>query len=145
MLHVGVHDGDVICGGGEYALDTCGREAAASDAVDEADAGIAAGIITEELGGAVRGVIVDEDEFIDDALEGFGEAADEFRNVAALVEGGDDDGEIDTALGKLEERGFGGQLWEGGAETHLQRQSFHAGERVRNDLQGRRTAGVAEA
>jgi len=106
VLHVGVHDGDVVSGGGEHAFDAGGGEAAATYAVDEADAAVAVGVLADEFSGVVGRVVVDEEELPGEAFEGGLEAVDELRDVATLVVGGDDDGEVDTRLGALLQAGF---------------------------------------
>jgi hypothetical protein len=94
VLEVGVHDGDILGGGGEDAFDAGGGEAAAADAMEEADAGIEEGVGADEVGGTVGGVVVDEDDLPVETTEGFFEAGEDFGDVFALVEGGKDDGKV---------------------------------------------------
>ena len=96
VLEVGVHDGDVVGGGGEHALDAGRRQAAAADAMEEADAGAFAGVGADDLGGAVGGVVVDEDGLPAEAGQDDVEAGDDFADVGALVVGGQDDGKVEA-------------------------------------------------
>ncbi len=121
VLHVGVHDGDVVGGGGEDAFDAGGRQAAAPDAMEQADAGVAPGVIADELGGVVGGVVVDEDEFPAEALKGGVDARDELRDVGAFVVGGDDERKVDAGRRRqCSSRTVGWQ----GRETHPQIDPF---------------------
>src|SRR6516165_12074041 len=98
MLEIAVHHGDEARLAGEDALEAGAGEAAPSDAADAADAGIAGGDLLGDLRSCIRRVVVDDDELPGDAGKSSLHGVDQMRNVVALVEGRNDDGELGRGL-----------------------------------------------
>lgn len=73
MLEVGIHDGDVWGGGGEHAFDAGGGEAAAADAMEDVQVVLGVGEAFNDGGGAIGGVVVDDDDLVADIMEGIAE------------------------------------------------------------------------
>ena len=101
VLHVGVHHGHPVGGTGEDAFDTGRGEAPAADAVQQADACVLTGKGADCFGGAVRGVVVDEDGLPSQAVQGDGQAAQQLGDVLSLVIGGQNDGKLHVAARPL--------------------------------------------
>ena len=91
MLQIGVGDRDERRGAGQHALDAGGREAASADALDAADSRIGARDFADEIGRAVAGIVVDENNFPADAGQHRVDFRDQRPDIVALVERRHDD------------------------------------------------------
>ena len=67
VLKIGIHDGNKRRRGCHHALDTCGRQAAAKNALQNANIVTGSGDFTDASGGPISGIVIDEDDFILDA------------------------------------------------------------------------------
>ena len=84
VLQVGVHHRDVAGLARQHALDAGAGEAAPADAADAADAAVALADRARGRGGAVRRVVVDEDDFPVARRRACAEPLDQERNIGAF-------------------------------------------------------------
>src|SRR5579883_1636302 len=94
MLKVAIHHGEVRRARGEHTFDHGGAQAAASDALKDADAAVALRHLPRELGGAIGRIVVDEQDFEIDAGEDGFQTRHQGSKVLALVKRGNHDGEF---------------------------------------------------
>ena len=113
VLVVGVDDGEERCRRGEHAFEAGRRQAAPADALDAAHPRVGLGHGAQRDAGVVGRVVVDEDELPVDAGQGLGDGLLQGGDVAGLVEGRDDDGELrhgvadrQLAMGAPDRRGW---------------------------------------
>ena len=95
VLQIGVHHRDDRGAGGQHALDAGARETAPVDAAQAAHARILARDFLGERRRAVGAVVVHDDHFPGDSGQSSVHPPHQFAQVAAFVEGGDDEGEFD--------------------------------------------------
>ncbi len=90
MLQIGVHHRDDWRAGGEHALDAGARQPAPVDAAQAAHAQILMRHFLGQHRRAVRAVVVHHDHFPIDAGQGGIDSAEQFAQISAFVEGGND-------------------------------------------------------
>ena len=103
MLKITVHRPDIRRETRLRALDEGRGQAAPADTMDQPDPGIEGRHLGDRGARAIPAVVVDEHDFPGDAGQRRIHAGDERRDVALLVENGDDDAEVrhDNHRGKL--------------------------------------------
>ena len=106
MLQVAVDHRRAGRAGGQHAFDAGAGQAAAADPPDAAHARIALRQRAHHVGGAVRRVVIDEDDLPGDAGQRNAEALHQHLDIAALVEGGNDDGQLQRSPRLQELSGF---------------------------------------
>lgn len=115
VLEIAVHDDDEGSGGGEHAFDAGRGEADAADALQDADARVDAAELAADVGGAVGGVVIDEEKFPVFVSQDGGQFVVEDGDVGPFFEDGDNDGDIRGGRANRADRtGIGGGARGGG-------------------------------
>ena len=94
MLQIGIHHRYIRRTGSEHALDTCRRQTASSDPLDDSDTVINLADPSDDGSGLIGRVVVDEDDLPLHVTQGDVDPSDEFFDVRRLVEGRDNDGQL---------------------------------------------------
>jgi hypothetical protein len=97
MLEVRIHDGEERRGCTEHSLNAGRGQAAAIDALNDADPRISPGDGAHEIRRAIGRIVIDKNDFVLDATERLFETRQDDSNVRAFFERGDHDGEFDVA------------------------------------------------
>jgi hypothetical protein len=84
VLQVCIHDGHIGGGGCQHSLDAGGRQSAAPDALDAADARVDLGKRPDTLRGGITRIVVDEHDLPVDLREGRVQERDQRLDVVAL-------------------------------------------------------------
>ena len=96
MLQVAVHDRDKGRCAGHGPFDDRTSEAAPPHAVQALDAVIRCTDGFDLCGGAVGGIVIDEDHLPDDALQNRVELSDQLGDIGPLIKGGHHNGQFET-------------------------------------------------
>ena len=110
MLQVGVDDGKVGRAARQHAFDHGRRKSAAADALQATHARIGLRQRAHRGRRAVWRVVVDKHDFPFNAGQRPVEPRQKQRDVVALIEGWNDDRQLDTRLRRRLARGYGGKL-----------------------------------
>ena len=97
---IGVHHRDEGGGGGAEALDRGAGQSAAADALDDAQARVGETELTRFLGGAIGGIVIHHQHFPARRAERSLDPLDQRRDVVALVERREHDGEFERRHGQ---------------------------------------------
>jgi hypothetical protein len=94
MLQIGVHHRDIRCAGRQHAFDTGPREPPPADPAQAPHAVVGGRYGLHDVRRAVRRIVVDKNDLPADAFEHRVQALHQLDDIAAFLEGGDDNGKL---------------------------------------------------